>query len=288
MKKAYSKGLKYQLSPDKNSYLVMGIGTCTDKDINIPPSYRGKPVSEVWHWAFEDCNSLTSVTIGSSVTSIGIRAFSCCTGLTSVTIPDSVTNIGYGSFYNCTHLTYVTMGSGVTSIEPTAFCNCSGLTSITIPESVTNIRYQVFSGCSSLMNVTIPKSVTSIGDSAFYGCNNLVSTQAIYKAFKIGDKGNLVATTNPETEFKIGEKTYCTGALMLCRNGIHYCTNLFDIFNYYNGEYGVDFIITECEVSDESAGHNLDFKRCARWVKPIRIIPREEVIDMMNGKNRSK
>ncbi|MBR7028467.1 MAG: leucine-rich repeat protein, partial [Bacteroidaceae bacterium] len=35
--------------------------------------------------AFEDCNSLTSITIPSSVTSIGEFAFYDCTGLTSIT-----------------------------------------------------------------------------------------------------------------------------------------------------------------------------------------------------------
>ena len=48
--------------------------------------------------AFEDCSSLTSVTIPNSVTSIGEFAFSSCKSLTSVTIPNSVTSIGRGAF----------------------------------------------------------------------------------------------------------------------------------------------------------------------------------------------
>lgn len=241
MKKAYSKGLKYHLSSDK-SYFVMGIGTCKDKNINIPPLYRGKPVSAVWSWSFNNC-----------------------TNLRSITIPSSVTNIGWGAFYFCKRLT-----------------------SITIPESVTSIEDNAFDNCQSLTDIMIPNSVTSIGHSAFRDCNNLVSTQANYKAFRIGDKGNLVAVANPEVKFKIGKKTYCTGELTLCRNGIHYCTDLFDIFNYYCGEYGVDFVITECEVSDENVGYELDSKRCARWVKPIRIIPREEVIYIMNNRKQEQ
>ena len=45
--------------------------------------------------------SITSVTIGNSVTSIGGDAFAGCSGLTSVTIGNSVTSIGHGAFYNC-------------------------------------------------------------------------------------------------------------------------------------------------------------------------------------------
>jgi len=54
--------------------------------------------------AFYNCTSLTSVTIGNSVTSIGNYAFSDCTSLTSVTIPDSVTIIGYYAFEYCERL----------------------------------------------------------------------------------------------------------------------------------------------------------------------------------------
>ena len=58
-------------------------------------------------YTFENCKSLTSVTIPDSVTSIGGWAFCDCTSLTSVTIPDSVTEIGTVAFYGCTSLTNV-------------------------------------------------------------------------------------------------------------------------------------------------------------------------------------
>ncbi len=101
-------------------------------------------------YAFNDCSSLTSVTIPNSVTSIGEYAFSDCSGLTSMIIPDSVTSIGEYAFYECT-----------------------GLTSVTIPDSVTSINRETFYDCSNLTSVTIPVSVTSIGDYAFYGCSGL-------------------------------------------------------------------------------------------------------------------
>ena len=40
------------------------------------------------------CSSLTSITIPSSVTSIGDYAIEYCSSLTSITIPNSVTSIG--------------------------------------------------------------------------------------------------------------------------------------------------------------------------------------------------
>ena len=60
-------------------------------------------------YAFQDCYSLTSVTIHDTVTSIGGWAFDNCSDLTSVTIPDSVTSISQQAFYRCLGLTGITV-----------------------------------------------------------------------------------------------------------------------------------------------------------------------------------
>ena len=70
---------------------------------------------DMTHWEWEEeipwysyHESITTVIIGDSVTSIGYMAFYNCTGLTSVTIGNSVTGIGEISFFACTGLTSVT------------------------------------------------------------------------------------------------------------------------------------------------------------------------------------
>ena len=68
---------------------------------------------------------------------LGDYVFCDCSGLTSLTLPSSVTSIGGGTFYGCSGLTSLTIPSGVTSIGWSAFSGCSGLTSLTIPSSVT-------------------------------------------------------------------------------------------------------------------------------------------------------
>ena len=138
--------------------------------VTIPSS-----VTSIGHCAFDGCSGLTSVTIPNSVTSIGYSAFLLCSGLISVTIPDSVTAIGSSTFHGCTSLTSVTIPNSVTSIGHAAFIDCCGLTSVTIPNSVTTIGVNAFYGCSSLTSVTIPNSVTSIGEAAFSGCIGLNS-----------------------------------------------------------------------------------------------------------------
>ena len=97
--------------------------------------------------AFSNCPSLTSVTIGNSVTEIGVGAFGGCISLTSVTIPNSVTTIRWAAFVACSSLTSVTIPNSVKTIGKSAFSSCSSLTSITIPNSVTKIGVGAFSSC---------------------------------------------------------------------------------------------------------------------------------------------
>ncbi len=59
--------------------------------------------------AFNDCTSLTSITIADSVTSIEDSAFRDCTALTSITIPSSVTSIGDDAFWGCNNLSNIYM-----------------------------------------------------------------------------------------------------------------------------------------------------------------------------------
>ena len=101
------------------------------------------------------------------------HCFSGCSGLTSITIPSSVTSLGKSCFQGCSGLTSITIPSSVTSLSESCFQGCSGLTSITIPSSVTSLSYGCFWNCSGLTSITIPSSVTSLGGACFFICLNL-------------------------------------------------------------------------------------------------------------------
>lgn len=166
-KKSVSVGLSYTLEDDKKSYIVSGIGTCTDTEIIIPETYEKLPVTSIGKQAFKDCENLTSVDIPNSVTYINQFVFYGCTNLKSVKIPNSVTYIGSSSFYGCVYLTDVKIPNTVKYITESLFKNCSGLTNMDIPNSVTEIRTSAFSHCVNLKSINIPNSVTDIGKSAF-------------------------------------------------------------------------------------------------------------------------
>ena len=119
--------------------------------------------------AFDGCTSLTSVTIGDGVTSIGSYAFNDCTSLTSITIPDSVTSIGNDAFDGCSAITSATMPSHAIGDIPR-----DNLKTVVIT-SGDSIGYGAFEDCASLTSITIPDSITSVGGSAFSGCDSLTS-----------------------------------------------------------------------------------------------------------------
>ena len=130
-----------------------------------------------------------------------------CTGLTSITIPSSVTSIGYATFRGCTSLSHIVVDSNnpkydsrndcnaiietatnklmsgckntvipntVTTIGDSAFHSQTSLTDITIPNSVTTIETSAFSNCRGLVTLTVPNTVTTIEREAFYSIPNVI------------------------------------------------------------------------------------------------------------------
>lgn len=130
-------------------------------------------ITSISSYAFEDCTSLTRVTIGNGVTSIGNYAFCSCTSLKSVTIGNGVTSIGESVFAHCTSLTSITIPDNVESIGDYVFYRCTSLTSVTIPDSLERIGESVFEDCTSLTTVIIRNPEIEIAADAFIGCQKL-------------------------------------------------------------------------------------------------------------------
>ena len=144
-----------------NGQETLTIQSNTFSSCPITTLYLGRNVND-----YVNFKSLETLTIGSSVTSIGDEAFYGCSKLTAVEIPNSVTSIGERAFYGCSGLTSVEIPNSVTSIGESAFYGCSGLTSVEIPSSVTSIGERAFYGCERLHSVTIGAGVLYI-DNAF-------------------------------------------------------------------------------------------------------------------------
>jgi len=108
---------------------------------------------------------------GLPVTSIGSNAFQNCDTLTSVTLPNSVTNIGPYAFENCYNLTRVVFGHNLASIGHMAFSGVC-VEHVTIPKSVTSIGDWAFSYCGNMLIMDFKgEPPTLLGNSVFKGDN---------------------------------------------------------------------------------------------------------------------
>ena len=116
--------------------------------------------------AFENCITLTKITIPDSITIIGESAFEGCISLTDITLPDSVISIGENAFFNCSIKTATIPASAINAIPKTILGTVVLTSGAVIPDSA--FRY-----CTYLTEITIPKSITSIKSNAFYYCNKL-------------------------------------------------------------------------------------------------------------------
>ena len=199
----------YNIEHDVNSVSLAGwdweSGAVPTGHINIPSTvtyknkrYTVKKIFLNYSGVFLD---ITSVTIPSTIDSIGDRAFKECSKLESIIIPNSVKAIGKAAFRDCYSLKSIELSNSISLIDAYTFSYCP-LESISIPNSVVAIGYSAFSDCQELSKVrltdslryigieafrdckqlrsiSLPESVRLIGDDAFEGCENLTSINCL-------------------------------------------------------------------------------------------------------------
>ena len=102
-----------------------------------------------------------------SIKFIGDDAFSDCHSLTSITLPSSVKSIGYGAFCGCAALEKLILNEGLEVIGGSAFSYCSLLKELVIPGSVRFIGVSAFEGCDNLTSLTLNEGLERIDDCAF-------------------------------------------------------------------------------------------------------------------------
>jgi len=119
---------------------------------------------------FKDCVNLTSVTLNEGLTTICDSAFAG-TAITSITIPSTVTRVGLNICKDVTTLKNATVLCNV--LNNNMFNGCTGLESVQLSQNITKIPNYAFANCTSLPTISLPTGVTEIGTYAFQNCTNL-------------------------------------------------------------------------------------------------------------------
>ncbi|MFM8891736.1 MAG: leucine-rich repeat protein, partial [Planctomycetia bacterium] len=151
--------------------------------------------------AFQGCSALRSISIPGSVKRIGPGVFDGCVSLTTVTLGVGVKTIGgawqpdqVGAFSRCTSLTNIMIPESVTSIDGSSFARCTSLASIAVsPSSTTYASLDGIltnkSGTTILVcppgrtgSLTLPATITSLARFAFDGCRNLTAIRFLGNA----------------------------------------------------------------------------------------------------------
>lgn len=134
----------------------------------------GASVSKIGAGIFSQCENLAKVTVDPANPYYTLQddviytkeMTATVTGLdriTSLTLPSTVTSIGERSFNYCGNISELNLPSSLRTIGIQAFLVCSGLTKVDIPEGVVSVAGQAFGGCSSLTEITIPSTTKDFG-----------------------------------------------------------------------------------------------------------------------------
>jgi hypothetical protein len=162
-------------SSENNVYIKSKIN-CIEGELVIPEyikhdniDYR---VTGILENVFENCESITNISLPRSIVYIGAFAFQNI-GIKNFFLNKEIKSIGNGAFMNCKKLENIVIEKGVEEFGNGTFMRCSNLKNVEIPNTVKKIGVRVFLGCESLENIEIPNSVTLIKNHAFSLCKSL-------------------------------------------------------------------------------------------------------------------
>lgn len=225
--------------------------------------------------AFAYCG-LTSIYLPDNLTEISMNAFYGCQNLTSLEIGSGLTSVR--GFYN-TGLKSVEIPPNIERIEGTAFRECPNLTEVIFPEGLTSIGVDAFFLCDNYTDVILPSTITDIGVYSFQGYKDKTVTCYAETVPKVnfGENGRRANPFLNKTTNKTFATTLTVPDVALQEYARTYPWNEFGTIMSFSGEIaepvfsGVKTIDTSGNAY-EIARYSLDGRRLTHTQKGINII----------------
>ncbi|MGN0475138.1 MAG: leucine-rich repeat domain-containing protein [Acutalibacteraceae bacterium] len=260
-KKVSVSQIQYSYSvKDDKTVCITGLLDESIINLEIPEEIFGKDVTEISDRAFENCTSITSVTIPASVKLIGNNAFLNCTSLTQINVAADNENYSSaeGILFNKTKtnlvcypdgknigevvksgtcgdsLTWDLYESGVLIISGTGemtdfkddpppwYDYRSEITSVVFDGNITSLGYYAFQDCTDLISIILPHLITRIGDAAFGRCSSLTHITIPEQVTKI--EGATFYGCSSLTDVVLPDSL-----TTLAKSSFHYCNSLSNI-----------------------------------------------------------
>lgn len=172
---------------DSETYSVVRIGYgAFDSNINLTSVSLPSSVTEIGINAFRNCQKLSAINFNGQKI-IGAGAFRDCTSLVNVALPSSLTDIGANAFHNDSSITSISFGDSLKNIGDQAFNKCTALTAIRLPNTTVTIGSNAFSNCGKLTYASLGNSLTRIGGYAFFNCSVLTEIDVPETTTTIGN-----------------------------------------------------------------------------------------------------
>ena len=249
-------GLLYNILSEENKTAILvgynNIHETMDIPSKISISEHEYTVVAIKDHSFSNCTELTSITIPTSIETIGIAAFSGCSNLKEINLPSSLYVIEEDMFRGCKSLESFSFPANLKIIGNGSFRDCKKLQSLYIPNGVIKIGGNAFDGCGSLKKIYIPTSVSEIDFTAFQGCNKIDSifwntnvplryvTRACNQSLKycsLGDEIKIVEDYSFMNCKNLSSIILSENVEKICDQAFYCCTNLSSIVIPQKVEY---------------------------------------------------
>lgn len=165
---------------------VEGYSTDIDVPATLPYNEGEIPVTAIEHNFGDDANIATVDLSKTSITTT--PSFQNCSSLETVSLPSTLETINEYTFANCGNLRSIDLsGTNVKKIDSWAFEGCDNLTTIVFPSTLETIGSSAFNSCMKIQEIDLSNTkLTTIGEYAFQSCQQLCSLSLPASLKKIG------------------------------------------------------------------------------------------------------